>query len=362
MINRKISIVLPFVGIFGKSLASEGCEDQIEYKCGDKCSFDKECHCGGTIFKMEDSMWCCHSSPCISITDEYGWEIAVQCNGTALNLTQPCNQKCNFYPDDEFRNKNHGHGAIRSHVPCKSDHMNVTQCIPEPSVSDGRCDCKNRADESPFKYNIGNSSSPLIDLDNVLKPCGKGFKCSGGCQRMVYWCDPSRVYSCEELAGKTTTGETFGPVMCRNQTFWEPLSCGREDFYRCTGDKPGQCVRKDDKCLDGSSEIKPAQGGDCGKDLKCKGRRHSWWEGLDVCIEEQYRCYGIDQCNEKEDEIGCNNDPTYCYYENCDKYYKAPMGGHCEGDNDLVCTARSGRWAGRSICVGEKFQCDNYVQ
>ena len=45
--------------------------------------------------------------------------------------------------------------------------MNVTQCIPEPSVTDGKFHCKNRADEMPFKYNIGNSLSPLIDLDNV---------------------------------------------------------------------------------------------------------------------------------------------------------------------------------------------------
>ena len=27
-----------------------------------------------------------------------------------------------------------------------------------------------------------------------------------------------------------------------------------------------------------------------------------------------------------------------------------------------MCTARDGRWAGRKVCLGKRFQCDNYVQ
>ena len=35
-------------------------------------------------------------------------------------------------------------------------------------------------------------------------------------------------------------------------------------------------------------------------------------------------------------------------------------GGDC--GEMLMCSARDGLWAGRKICVEEKFKCDNYVQ
>ena len=52
------------------------------------------------------------------------------------------------------------------------------------------------------------------------------------------------------------------------------------------------------KCLDGSHEIKPTQGGDCGEgDLMCKGRDGSKWEKVDVCVKEvEVRCDGVLHC------------------------------------------------------------------
>ena len=46
----------------------------------------------------------------------------------------------------------------------------------------------------------------------------------------------------------------------------------------------------------------------------------------------------------------------------CDKAYKPPIGGHCEKEEEVMCTARDGKFAGKKICVEKKFQCDNHLQ
>merc|ERR1719336_800270 len=38
-----------------------------------------------------------------------------------------------------------------------------------------------------------------------------------------------------------------------------------------------------------------------------------------------------------------------------------PTGIHCNGE-EVLCTARDGKFAGKKICVEKKFQCDNYLQ
>ena len=49
------------------------------------------------------------------------------------------------------------------------------------------------------------------------------------------------------------------------------------------------------------------------------------------------------------------------YDDDCDKAYKPPAGGHCDGE-EVMCTARDGKFAGKNICVEKKFQCDNFLQ
>ena len=145
----------------------------------------------------------------------------------------------------------------------------------------------------------------------------------------------------------------------------------------------------------------------------CKGRRGSKWEKVDVCVkEDEVRCDGVPHCwkgyaengvlggedeancthivsevigvdyteseEEMHEELGGDNEHVDCdgqehwyhYSESpnemygymCNKYYRQPTDGHCESEDDLICTARSGKWAGHRICLEKKFQCDNHVQ
>ena len=99
----------------------------------------------------------------------------------------------------------------------------------------------------------------------------------------------------------------------------------------------------------------------CGKELKCVGRKDSGWEGLEVCIEEKYKCDGTVQCEGGEDEIGCSEEATgWCHYERCNKFYKQPSGGDC--GEKLKCIARDGKFVGGEVCFPSDFICDNMLQ
>ena len=109
--------------------------------------------------------------------DEEGRRIGAECiDGTALNLTEACKGRCNFYEKDEYRNLK---GVLRSHVPCNVTNRNITQCIPEGEMRDGKFDCENRADEEPFETGFGDSSSLLLDLENILTPCTDNYDRDG---------------------------------------------------------------------------------------------------------------------------------------------------------------------------------------
>ena len=83
---------------------------------------------------------------------------------------------------------------------------------------------------------------------------------------------------------------------------------------------------------------------------------------------------GIVHCEGEEDESDCPQDTSRecnftnhcnCNYgegRNCDKSYRHPNGGSCESEDDLMCTARDGSWAGYKVCLGKKFHCDNHLQ
>ena len=289
-----------------------------------------ECKCGNTTFNNRDEMWCCNNASCSGRgefetsdnanfwrgeEDKEGRMIGAECSGAALKLEQSCNGTCNDHEQDPGRN---WEGVLRSFVPCNVNNLKTTQCIREDKYRDGDVDCKNRADEEIFLTGFEKSSSLLLDLEDILRPCsgGQGFKCSrsnaldedGGsnCLYLFQWCNPSHtVYTCDELKGKTATGKTTDPQLCGNQTFWERRSCSIGS--RCTGETPGQCHFGVHGCLDGSSENRLAKN----------------QTGISA-FENQYLA------------IDC-------------------------GD-DLTCTARDGEWAKKKICVGKKFLCDNYLQ
>ena len=114
--------------------------------------------------------------------DKEGRRIGAECSGTVMNLTEPCNERCNGHQEDPHRNYG---GIVRSYVACNVTNLKIQQCIREDNYLDGNLDCRNRADEEIFQTGIGDTSSLLLDLEQILRPCNtssgghQGFRCSG---------------------------------------------------------------------------------------------------------------------------------------------------------------------------------------
>lgn len=184
----------------------------------------------------------------------------------------------------------------------------------------------------------------------------------------------SYLHNCDEL-NSTISQQTTDNEICSDRVFWDGQSCGGNLWYRCTGKFPGQCwdgfVEK--KCVDKSHEIlPPKQGLSCNSgEIKCVARK-GIWSGLEVCLDKNYECDGIIQCNGEEDEASCGRDANVSDSKTCDvdakrenghkcnKFYKQPSGGQC--DEMLKCIARDGRFKGFEVCVPSEFICDNSLQ
>lgn len=326
MISRTLIVLLFFLNL-NNTLAWDGCARK-SWICGDTCidgdyGEGAECKCGGEIFNHTAQMWCCNNKPCegrgkknryntwLGEKDKKGRRIGAECNGTALKLEKPCNGKCNDHQEDRFRNFL---GLVRSYRACKVKNISTTQCIREDKYLDGDLECRNRADEEIFQTSIGDTSLVLLDLEQILRPCkdsrgGQGFNCSGSskvdsgnsnCLRLYHWCQHNYIpRNCTELAGTTATGRSTDSTLCSNQTFWEHRSC---NF--------------DHKIYHRCTGDTPGQ---------CVWERRG-----DKCLD------GSSEIKEAED-------------------------GHCDGE-EVMCTARDGRFAGKKICVEKKFQCDNHLQ
>ena len=105
-----------FLLILGISSAWDGCTTKHNWRCGNTCiARNFECKCGDAIFRKEEQKWCCHNS-CIAkgrwssigtwVGEKEGDKvIGAQCSGKALNLSEPCNQRCNYYEGDVNRNR-----------------------------------------------------------------------------------------------------------------------------------------------------------------------------------------------------------------------------------------------------------------
>ena len=141
-------------------------------------------------------------------------------------LTLACNQTCNFHEDDPTRNFM---GIKRSYVPCEAPHVKTSQCIPEEEKRDGVYNCRNRGDELAFATSYDNSTSLLMNLEELLISCtsngSQGFMCMSLCVPTYLWCNPYVSFNCKELKGKSATGKTIDPMLCSNQSFWEGKPC-----------------------------------------------------------------------------------------------------------------------------------------
>ena len=199
-------------------------------------------------------------------------------------------------------------------MPCSTNtKTGVTQCI-LPTLKDNDVyDCKNRNDEQPFKKPTA-VMEEFLDLDKEMIPCKGGFKCSGyhgdpnpGCLPWRLWCFAGEPFECSELKNATAVD----PRVCSSQAFWEHVPCVLEEeedkdwpSYRCTGNSSGSC-----------------------------------WEGQ----VHQGKLYVSDP--------GCP-----------DETHKIEQKSQERKDCALTCTARNGRWKGKTICLDEKYICDNTLQ
>jgi len=206
MISRALFVLLFFLNL-NNTLAWDGCEWDGAWRCGDTCIYagsnheKTECKCGGEIFNHSAQMWCCNDKPCegrgekgrwntwFGEEDNEGRRIGAECNGTALKLEEPCNEKCNDYEEDPYRNSR---GLVRSYRACNVKNITITQCIREDKYLDGDLDCGNRADEEIFQTSIKDTSLLLLDLGQILRPCKdsnghQGFNCSGSSKVDLDW-------------------------------------------------------------------------------------------------------------------------------------------------------------------------------
>ena len=184
MISRALNVLLFFLNL-NHTLAWDGCAARV-WRCGDTCidgwpGDETVCKCGGEIFNHTAQMWCCNDKPCEGRgekgkygnywngeRDEEGRMIGAECNGTALKLDEPCNETCNDHEEDPRRNYK---GLVRSYRACKVKNIKTTQCIREGKHSDGKVDCRNRADEKIFQTSIEDTSLLLLDLEQILRTC-----------------------------------------------------------------------------------------------------------------------------------------------------------------------------------------------
>ena len=60
--------------------------------------------------------------------------------------------------------------------------------------------------------------------------------------------------------------------------------------------------------MDGSSEIKLAEDGDCGEDELMCTARNGTLAGKKICLEKKFNCDNYVQCEDAEDEDNCEEE------------------------------------------------------
>lgn len=132
--------------------------------------------------------------------------------------------------------------------------------------------------------------------------------------------------------------------------FTTGFKCTREDsdstsncwslYFWCNAEFPFSCTELEGKTATGKT-FDP---------ILCANQ--SFWEGRG-CDEGDWRCTG--------------DNPGQCWSEGHNKCTdgssEIKLADEKEGcQDDLMCRARDGRWAGMKICLTKKFLCDNHIQ
>ena len=164
----KLQSVVIVLYLLSYTLGYDGCA-RTEWRCGDTCvtlgKDEENFYSGGTIrsFSLcfartnygtlrpvfsDNGKWFCmdRGNKCElgKVLKEGELKTRVYCGGKWQDLTEPCNGKCNYFPEDPHRGE-------RSYRPCINiNTKEVTECVSELAVGDGVYQCTNRADELPY--------------------------------------------------------------------------------------------------------------------------------------------------------------------------------------------------------------------
>ena len=112
------------------TLGMDGCQGDhggLYWRCGDVCTSaassylrtKQDCTCGSSTFGQQDGKWCCGGTNCTGGCLRWNrgykdgdypwycaeWTPAICTTGVALNLTQKCQDTCNYYGEDKYRNE-----------------------------------------------------------------------------------------------------------------------------------------------------------------------------------------------------------------------------------------------------------------
>ena len=318
--------ILLFALLSGLVEGHDGCENRLSWKCGQLCiNHRAQCNCSGEVFNSRSGKHCCQDS-CqgLGVWDnktDMQWEgeqnkrtgfelIGAECVGQVLDLTKPCRGVCNHHKGEKNRNSG---GVNRNHIPCKSnvDNTNTSQCILESLMNNGKYDCKNRFDENPFKKHSANKSE-FLDLDEKMIPCTVESK---GSWRFGHY-DGKEGFKCSGFPVINT---------CLPWSLW------------CFDGEPFKCQE-----LMNASSI---------DDRVCSSQ--NFWEGIPCGMEGFHRCTGgkSGSCWSETDLCA---DGTHAI--------NPPRKEEPDCGEKLSCKARDGKWAGETICLDEKYICDNTLQ
>ncbi len=124
--NSCLKLATIAVVLLHHSFGYDGCMDPRHIRCGDVCHEDKSpnCFCGlKTVYALvskglnitythkalveKKSAYCCSSQPCsVTINEEENNQMDIFCpDGVPLPLSEPCNNECNYFPEDIYRNQ-----------------------------------------------------------------------------------------------------------------------------------------------------------------------------------------------------------------------------------------------------------------